>query len=752
MSEKNFTGHIGRTIFDTDYQYETIEKHPKGAPNIVYILLDDLGFAGLGCYGSNIHTPNIDRLAQEGLRYNNFHTTAVCSATRASLLTGANHHAVGVASLVEMQTGCANGNGHVDSSYATVAEILKEYDYATYMSGKWHLSDHQTPAGPYDNWPLAKGFDRYYGYLRAETDHFHPILVRDNSHVEQPKTVEEGYHVNEDITDNAIDFVFNHVNSFPEQPFFLYVAYGAVHAPHQVPKEYIEKYKGKFDEGWDEIRRQWFENQKRIGIIPQDAELTDRALYVDAWDDLDEDRKRLYARHMEVFAGTLEYTDVQVGRLIDYLESVDQLDNTVIVFLSDNGASSEGGREGRINRYTGVDLTKESLDEAKFGLEHIDEIGGEYTFGQYPSGWANACNTPFQWYKYLTYEGGVKDPLIIRYPKLIQERGGIRSQYHHVSDITPTVLDIIGVKKPEIIKGVPQKPFTGISLKYTFGNAAEKDRRRVQYYEMIGNRSIYKDGWKAVVNHSFNKSYDEDVWELYHVAEDYSEKYDVAEKYPKKLRELQEEFFLEAGRNNVFPMLKVSPIAGESPVGDVITQEKEKVYKNIFKPYTISDSARLSIDHESHYISAKINRKGKEEGVIVSSGDRFGGFTFYIKDNKLKYVHNGNRVAYAFIESETELPSGEITVKYSFELNKEKGADVTLYVNDKVVGKGEVKQLYFMNGCYVTPTIRANYYTEISPEYEVPFEFTGDIIEVTIHSYGSMYDRKKLLEQALQVD
>ena len=345
MSEKKFTGHIGRTVADTDYRYEIIEKHPKGSPNVVYILLDDLGFAGLGCYGSNIKTPNIDRLAAEGLRYNNFHTTAICSATRASLLTGANHHAVGVGSLIEMKNGCENSTGHIDPAYGTIAEILKEHDYATYLSGKWHLSSQHSPSGPYNNWPLGKGFDRYYGFLLPETDHYHPHLVRDNTYVEQPKSSVEGYHLTEDITDNAIDFIFQHHNSFPEQPFFLYLAYGAVHAPHHAPKEYIDKYKGRFDKGWDEIRKQWFENQKKIGIIPESAELTDRAPFVEAWDDLEDDRKKLYARYMETFAGTLEYTDHQIGRFIGYLESIDQLDNTIIVLLSDNGASAEGGKE-----------------------------------------------------------------------------------------------------------------------------------------------------------------------------------------------------------------------------------------------------------------------------------------------------------------------------------------------------------------------------------------------------------------------
>ena len=751
---RKFTGRIGKTIFDTQYSYEEQNKTPKGAPNVLYILLDDLGFAGLHSYGSTIDTPNIDRLADEGLRYNNFHTTAVCSATRASLLTGANPHEAGIGSLAEMVTGCENAIGHLNPEYATIAEILKEYDYNTYLAGKWHLSNNQTPSGPYNEWPLAKGFDRYYGYLKAETDHYHPQLVRDNSFVEQPKSYAEGYHVTEDITDNAIDFIFQHVNSYPDKPFFLYAAYGAVHAPHHVPKEYIERYKGKFDEGWDVIRQRWFENQKKIGIIPNDAQLTDRAPYVTAWDELDEGRKKLFARYMEVFAATLTYTDGQIGRLIDYLESVNQLDNTVVVFMSDNGSSPEGGRDGRFNRCTGVDITKESLDEVKFGLEHIDEIGGEFSFPQYPSGWSNVLNTPFQWYKYFTHEGGVKDPLIIRYPAIIKDPGGVRGQYHHISDITPTILDIIGVKKPEYIKGVAQKDFTGISLKYSLENSDAADRKTVQHYELIGNRAIYKDGWKAIANHNFqyDGDYGKDVWELYHVAADYSEKYNLADKYPDKLRELQDEFLIQAGRHNVFPMLKVSPVAGGDPFGDIVKPPRQRDYYNIFKPYWITESSGLSFEKENHNVSFELDRKQGDDGVLISLGSRFGGFTFYIKNDKLKYVENANEVKYTYIESEQQVPAGKVTVGYEYEYNDNDTADVRIYINKKLVGQKHIPLLSFMSDCFSYPVIRANYYTSVSPEYEVPFEFTGDILKVHIECKGTKVSISDMIDKNMQSD
>lgn len=750
MSEKKFTGRIGRTVADTEYSFETKSNLPKNAPNILYIVLDDLGFSGLGCYGSNIDTPNINRLAQRGLRYNNFHTTAICSATRASLLTGANHHEVGVASIIEMKTGCPNAKGRIDPAYGTLAEILKEYDYSTYAAGKWHLSAQDSPSGPYDDWPLGKGFDRYYGFLAAEIDHFHPQLTQDNSYVEQPKLAKEGYYLTEDITNHAIDYLYQHKNSFPDKPFFLYLAYGSAHAPHQAPKKYIDKYKGRFDAGWDVLRAEWFENQKKIGIIPKDAELTDRAPFVDAWDLLDDTHKKLYARYMEAFAGMVDYTDEQIGRVLDYLESIGQLDNTIVVLLSDNGASAEGGREGRFNRFTAINIT--DIDEeadAKFALEHFDEIGSEYSFNQYPSGWANALNTPFQWYKTWTHEGGVKDPLIISYPKTITDKGGIRSQYLHVSDITPTILDILGVEKPASIKGVAQKDFTGISAKYTFDQPEHESLRKVQYYEIFGNRAIYKDGWKAVANHALDSDYANDKWELFHVAEDYSEKHDVSEQYPEKLKELQEEFLIEAAKNNVFPLVLGSmhafPEKSVGYFGKVPTPESERVYTDMFKPYTLTEDPGFRVDSVSHFIEVEIKREEEDEGVLFAAGDRFGGFVLYIKDNKFKYVYNANRVAYFKLES-GELPLGRITVRADFTYHGKNDADVVIFVNGEEVGRCHISRTYFQRS-FNSLFIRYNPYTEISPEYEVPFEFTGEIKKVVAHTLPSIVDRDEDLRK-----
>lgn len=757
MSKKTiFTGTTGRTLAETRYRYHTIDNNPKGAPNVIYILLDDMGFAQLGCYGSSIETPNIDRLAAEGLRYNNFHTTAVCSATRTSLLTGANHHAAGCANLIEMRTGAPNNqNGNLKPEYATIAEILKEYGYATFCTGKWHLSADQHTPGPVTGWPLQKGFDRYYGFLQGENDQYHPHLIRDNTAAKQPKTAEEGYLFSEDIVDNAIDYLFEHQINFPEQPFFLYLPFGAMHTPHHAPKEYIDHYKGKFDAGWDVIRQQWFENQKRIGIIPQDAELTKKNPYVRDWADLNEKEKAVYAREMEAFAGMLTHTDAQIGRLLDYLEKSGVLDDTIIVFLSDNGASAEGGIDGRFNAMRGQDITVRSEGEIDFAYEHLDEIGTELSFNHYPTGWANCGNTPFQWYKIWAHEGGIKDPLIIRYPKAIQEPGGVRSQYHHVSDITPTILDIIGVDKPEFIKGVHQEPFHGISFQYTFNHADAPTEKYIQYYEVHGNRGIYKDGWKAVVNHCFTEEYENDEWELYHVETDYSEKYNVAEQYPEKLQELKEDFMHEAGKYGVFPMLRFPMHGKPENLGRQYGErmefpEKVLEFRHIIKPVNLVAARNVIAQSVSHVLTAEIHRDSElEDGVVYSNGQRFGGISFYIKDNKLKYYYNANTADGYLAESQIEIPVGDVSVGYSF-IRGIKSAHVTLYINHVPVGEAEIERLAYMVG--FSSSIGDNKYSPVSPEYEVPFAFQGRIEYLKIHQFATSADPREELAKLLSVE
>lgn len=751
-----FTGRIGRSKYDSVITFKLGESPSKGKPNVIYILLDDTGFAQLGCYGSTINTPNMDRLAREGLRYNNFHTTAVCSATRASLLTGANHHSVGVNTTTEGRTGLNNALGGINPSYATIAEILKEYDYRTFCVGKWHLCGHdeRTDSGPFNNWPLAKGFDNYYGFLAAHNDQWHPTLTRDNTMVEQPKQPDEGYHASEDFTDNAIRYIYNHHFSYPEQPFFLYLAYGAMHTPHHAPREYIDKYKGKFDKGWDEIRKEWFENQKRLGVIPQDAELTDRNEYVEAWDSLTDNQKKAYARYMETFAGMLEHTDAQIGRLIDYLEQAGILDDTIIVLTSDNGASAEGGRDGHYNQSRSMDVTEEYPVDVELALKHYDTIGDEYSLPHYPTGWANAGNTPFQWYKTWVYEGGVKDPLIIRYPKQIKAQGEVRTQFNHVSDITPTILDMLGFEKPQVIKGVFQKPLEGVSFKAAFNDDTVDTGKYVQYFEMFGNRSIYKDGWKAVTNHEFVEDYSKDVWELYHVESDYSEKYNVADQYPDKLRELQDEWFIQASLYGVFPMEKHGFHAYKGQMADKYADIKipalHKKYEHIIYPYTLPIDPGLSTRNNT--VTINLNRTDNDiEGAIVSSGDRFGGTSIYILGNRLHYVYNLYGEQYYHAISDTELPLGLVELKVSFERVDKQKAKVTLYIDGRASGEVIIDDFNYMTMGFTE--FKADSITSVNEaDYRAPFEYPDEIASITLDLEAVNIDTLQDIQKDLHID
>ncbi|MBP3486907.1 MAG: arylsulfatase [Roseburia sp.] len=760
--KRKFNGIIGRTINDTKFSYATVKSPSDGKPNVIYIVLDDTGFAQLGCYGSTIHTSNIDRLANEGLRYNNFHTTAICSATRASLLTGANHHSVGISTVAETNFSTRNNLGGINPEYGTIAEVLHEYDYHTIAIGKWHLSanDERSGAGPYHNWPLNKGFDNYYGFLAADMDQWNPTLTRDNTMVEAPKKASEGYHLSEDLTENAIHYIYEHHFSYPKQPFFLYLAYGAMHSPHHAPQEYIDKYKGKFDKGWDAIREEWFANQKRLGVIPQEAELTERNEHVKAWDDLTDNQKKAYARYMEVFAGFLEHTDAQIGKLVDFLREQEILDNTIIVLLSDNGASAEGGKDGHFNLNTSMDILEEYPRDVELALQNYDTLGNEFSQPHYPTGWANAGNTPFQWYKQWTYEGGVKDSMIVRYPEAIRQPGSVVSQFVHVSDITPTILDVLGFEKPKNIKGVAQEPLQGISFKKTFEDKDARTDKTVQYFEMHGNRAIYKDGWKAVVNHTFNDSfginYADDVWELYHVDEDYSEKHDVAKKYPEKLEELKEEWLIQAGRYGVFPMLKTGMLHSHDAIkevhGRMALPAKTYVYKNVRYPYNLVSDPGLGT--RTHSVIITLNRTDTaEEGALLAKGDRFGGLSLYIKDNKPKFVYNLDADTFYIAESDAELPLGEVKVRLDFVVVGEHQAEAGLYVNDKKVGATKVEQFFYTVGAGTLTSLKQNKFTSVyDNDYASPFEYKGEVKEVIIDVAATTVDAEEDLNKALHVE
>lgn len=560
-----YQGVVGRTLAESKEWWPEPAKAPAGAPNVVWILLDDVGFGASSAFGGLIQTPTFDTLANNGLRYTNFHTCAICAPTRSALLTGRNSATVHVSgfSHTVLSAGFPGWDGRIPSTDGTIAEILRENGYNTFAVGKYGVTPDEdaTDAGPFDRWPTGKGFDHFFGFLGSQTDQYKPDLVEDQAHVRP-----DGRHLSDQITDKAIAYIDRQKKAAPDKPFFLYYAPGATHAPHQVDRYWSDLYKGKFDKGWDAYREEVFERQKKLGVIPADAKLPDRNPDIKAWNQLSPDEKKLYARFMEVYAGYLAYTDFEVGRLINHLQETRQLDNTLVfVMIGDNGASKEGTLNGNIDRpMRGKPIAEQ--ENISYNLNKIGEIGtSTATNGNYPLGWAQAANAPFKFWKQdANSEGGTRNPLIIYYPKGIKDKGSIRTQYGHVIDILPTTLDLLGIKTPDQIKGVKQDAIEGTSLAYSIDDAKAPSRHTLQYYYIFGARSIYKDGWKAELpypnsfvtgNAASNKPFDENAWELYNLNEDYTERIDLAKKYPEKLAELKAEFEAQAKAHHLYPYI-----------------------------------------------------------------------------------------------------------------------------------------------------------------------------------------------------
>jgi arylsulfatase len=752
--DEEFKGAIGRTVEESIPHWPEPIKPSKDAPNVVVILLDDMGFAQLGCYGSDISTPNIDRLAEGGLRYNNFHTTAMCSPTRASLLTGRNPHQTGLSFVSEFDSGFPNCTGKVRKDTAMISEMLLEAGYNTYAVGKWHLipGREMSHVGPFDGWPLGRGFEHYYGFLSGATNQYYPDLVEDNSRVPQPKTPMEGYHLTEDLTDKAIEYIRNQKSENPDVPFFCYLSYAAPHAPHQAPKEFIDKYKGKYDKGWDKTREEWFERQKELGIIPQDAKLPPRNPGVKLWDELSEDEKRLFARMQEVFAGFLEHTDYHIGRFVETLRELNQLDNTLVVFLSDNGACSMGGDEGVVNAWSPNFNPVPETFESK--LERIDDLGTEKANSHYPKGWAQAGNTPLKMYKTYTHAGGVRCPLIIHYPNKIKEKGGVRKQFHHVTDIMPTILELTGVKAPEVYKGIPQKPIYGTSLTYTFEQPDTSTKKEVQHFEISSNRAIWYKGWKAVTYHKPNTSFDEDVWELYDTENDFSEYHNLADVYPEKVEELVDLWWKEAEKYDVFPIDGRSLDQRLAAATEQKGAKEGPVYRVFHAaPSSFGGKAAPDVRNKSFQIQAEIVRKSiEEDGVITAHGDESGGYTLFIKNNKLIFHFNFANLEQYVIQSEIELPAGSIDVRFRLEKTKENEGVGRLFLNNVQVGEGLIKNLYAMGSAlglfYVGENIRA----AISKAYEPPFTFKGELKKVAYSLGGYKEDLETAVLEELRVE
>ncbi|WP_129730239.1 arylsulfatase [Ectobacillus funiculus] len=749
-----FQGVIGKTVQESTLWWPQPTRPPHGSPNVVVILLDDLGFSHLGCYGSDISTPNIDKLAKNGIRYNNFHTTAICSPTRAALLTGRNPHATGVSFVSEYDSGFPNARGKIGKDTTLLSEILVEKGYSTYAVGKWHLAPgkEQTNIGPFDNWPLGRGFEHFYGFLAGATSQWQPDLVEDNRRIKQPKRAEDGYHLTEDLTDKAIEYVRDQKSAAPDKPFFTYLAYGATHAPHHAPKEYIDRYKGKYDKGWDVIREEWFARQLELGIIPADAKLPPRNPGVKAWDALSKDEQRLFARMQEAFAGFLEHTDYHIGRFVEFLREIGQLDNTLIVLLSDNGACAMGGDEGTVNSWiAGQGDEKESLEEK---LRRIDEIGSPTANNHYPAGWAQVGNTPLKWYKSFVHAGGIKDPLIIHYPEKIKDKGGIRRQYHHVIDIVPTILELIGIEAPETFKGIKQQPIHGISLAYSFNHSDESTRKEVQVYEMVGNRAIWRQGWKAVAAHKPDTLFEEDDWELYHVDVDYSEMNNLAKKYPEKLKELIDLWWQEAEKNKVFP-LDGRSLQGKLRAMRGNLAEVVGPIQRVFYPSKTSFHASLAPDlrNKSFEIRAEIEQFTKTtEGVIVAHGDSSRGYAFYIQDNRLVFHYNVSNKRKYVIQSTTELPTEPSVLRFLFVKDGENEGVGKLFSGEQEIGEGrlaDISALGYFGGLF---HVGQNEQSPVSQDYQVPFAFNGNLKKVIYTLGGYQTDLEAAIEFELATE
>ena len=760
----HFPGVIGRTVDRSTPAWPRPVRAKEGAPNVLFIVLDDTGYGHLGCYGGLIDTPNLDKLAANGLPYANMHTTALCSPTRSCILTGRNHHSNNMACITEGSTGFPGYTGDIPFENGFLSEILRQQGYNTYCLGKWHLTPAEqiSAAGPYDRWPVGRGFERYYGFLGGDTHQYYPDLVYDHHQIEPPKTPEEGYHVTEDLAEKAITFIADAKQVAPDKPFFMYWATGAMHAPHHVPKEWADKYKGKFDMGWEKAREIIHKRQLDKGIIPAGTKLSRHDPDVPKWDKLSADERRLYARMMEVFAGFLEHTDHNIGRILDFLEKLGELDNTLIMVISDNGSSAEGGPTGSVNESKFFNFVPESLAD---NLAAIDDLGGPKYFNHFPWGWTWAGNTPFRRWKRETYRGGISDPFLVHWPKGIKSKGEVRTQYAHAIDMVPTVLEALGVEPPTEIRGVTQSSMEGSSFAHTFDNAKAEGTHITQYFEMMGHRSLYHEGWRAVcpwpgpsfaeAGKGFGEApmpaellteMDANNWELYHVAEDFTENDNVAADNRARLIEMIAQWYVEAGKYHVLPV----DGRGQQRFGDPRPQLTAGRTRYVYYPGTQAVPANQGavILNRPHSIAATVNiPPGGAEGALVSHGGVEGGYTLYVKDKKLHYAYNYVAAELFHVESAEEVPEGDVELGFEFEptgkpdLQSGRGTPgrAQLYINGKLVGQTDIPitmPLLISLGGGITAGRKEG--SPITPDYTPPFEFTGTLHQVVFDVSGEL--------------
>lgn len=743
----HFPGYVGRTYLESDpAQFPQPVQAPKGAPNVVLILLDDAGFGQFSTFGGGIPSPTMDKLANEGLRYNRFHTTALCSPTRAALITGRNHHSVGFACITEGATGYEGYSCVLPKSTATVAEVLRQNGYMTAWIGK----NHNTPAwetssaGPFDHWANGLGFDYFYGFNAGDMNHWNPILYENRDLV--ATSTDPNYHLTPDLADHAISWVRKVKSISPDKPFFLYVAPGATHSPHHAPKEWIEKFKGQFDMGWDNYRELTLERQKKLGLVPVNTKLTARPDGLPAWESLNADQKKLYAHMMEVFAAYGAHCDYEMGRVVDAVKQLPDADNTIFIYIAgDNGASAEGGIEGSINENLFFNGFPEKWED---NLKAINDLGGPKYFNHFPSAWAHAMNTPFQWTKQVaSHFGGTRNPMIISWPAQIKDRGGIRQQFVHTIDVVPTLYELIGITPPTSVNGVQQKPIEGISFAYTLNDPIAKEQHTTQYFELGCNRGLYHNGWMVSAK-SFSpwqptrSGFDPDKqqWELYNIENDFSQADDLAKTNPQKVREMQDMWWVEASKYNVLPLdwRGVERLNGEAMGRPSLTGERKR-----FTYYpgqtALPNEAAPRILNKSWTINAEIEMtKNGAEGMLITHGGMVGGYGLYLKGGKPTFVYNYLDLERTTITSKTAVPQGKSTITIEFNYNGKAGefgkdARIVMKVNGNKVAEGTLtktipNQISLGEGMDIGMDIGS----PVDFTYKLPYKFTGKIDKVTV--------------------
>ena len=719
-------------------------KAPQGAPNVLIVLIDDMGFGQASAFGGPIHMPTLERMAKGGLRYNKFHTTALCSPTRAALLSGRNHHVNNMGSITETATAFPGQTGQRPNAVAPLAEMLRLNGYSTAAFGKSHETAawEVSPSGPTDRWPTRSGFDKFYGFIGGETNQWAPAIYDGMSRVEVPK--DPNYHFMTDMTNQAIKWTSAQKSLTPDKPFFTYFAPGATHAPHHAPKEWIDKYKGKFDQGWDKLREETLARQIALGVVPKGTKLAPKPEAIKDWDTLSADEKKLFARQMEVFAGYGEYTDFEVGRLIQAIEDLGQLDNTLVFYIvGDNGASPEGTMTGLFNEMTYFNGIPETVADV---LKHYDDLGGPNSYPHYAAGWAVAGDAPFTWTKQIAGSyGGCRNPLVVHWPKGIEAKGELRSQWHHVIDIAPTILEAAGVPEPKSVNGTQQTPIEGVSMLYSLNDAKAKDRHTTQYFEIFGNRGVYHDGWLAHTVHRAGWEGKprhpllEDKWELYHVDEDFSAASDLAAKNPAKLKELQDLFLKEAIKNQVLPL---DDRTLERMNAALVGRPELMAGRNSVTVFDgmigMTENVFINTKNRSHTITAEVTvPEGGANGVILSQAGRFGGWSLYVKDGKPMYAYNYLGLSSSKVASPKALPEGKATIRYEFKYDGGglgKGGVGTIFINDEKVVEGKIdKTQPYIFSADEGADVGVDGETPVTHDYEEgDNKFTGTIQKVVI--------------------